>query len=82
MNIPNGLMHKFYRHKISNKLYNVIGVGKLTSNPTKYVVIYHQMYNNINLKNNSTILPIGSIWVRDIFEFNDKMEPCEIKNKD
>lgn len=75
----NNVMHKFYKHKISGKLYNVIGVGRLTVEPHKYVVIYRQLYNS-NLKNDdSVILPVGSIWVRDIFEFNDKMEPYKVK---
>lgn len=87
-----GIMHKFYKHKNSGKIYNVIGVGRLTNDPCKYVVVYRQMYDSVLSSKDNTIksdmvkgnrkpviLPVGSIWVRDIFEFVEKMEPCEIK---
>ena len=76
MSITNGIMHKFYKHKISGKLYDVMGVGRLVDKPDKLVVVYRQMYDSTLYHSKPIIpLPIGSIWVRDIFDFNEKMEP-------
>lgn len=78
----NNVMHKFYRHKTGGKIYNVIGIGRLTSDPSNYVVIYRQLYDSTLKNNKSVILPVGSIWVRNLFEFNDKMEPYELNEKE
>lgn len=58
-----------YRHAISRKLYNVIGVGRSVENPNKRIVIYKQMYAS-KLRGTDEPLPIGSIWTRDLDDFD------------
>ena len=59
-----------YTHIKTDKLYNVLSVGRLTNKPEQQVVIYAQMYES-KLKGTDISLPISSIWVRNIEEFND-----------
>lgn len=69
--IPNGT----YKY-LNGLLYNVIGCGRLTSDPSKIVVIYEQLYDSM-LRGTTTKLPIGSVWVRDLEEFVIKFEKVD-----
>lgn len=52
-------------------LYSVIGLGRSVDNPNVQIVVYEQLYNN-RLRNTNIILEQGSIWTRDLDEFNNK----------
>ena len=64
-NILKGL----YIHKSSGKKYNVIGIGRSVDCPYKTVVIYEQLYDG-HMRGTNIELPVGSLWVRDLNEFN------------
>ncbi len=65
-NITTGL----YKHIKTDKLYNVLSVGRLTNKPDQQVVIYAQLYES-KLRGTNTCLPLNSYWVRNIEEFSD-----------
>lgn len=65
-NITKGL----YKHVKTQKLYNVISVGRLTNKPEHQVVIYAQLYES-KLRGTDTKIPLNSYWVRNIEEFSD-----------
>ena len=60
-----------YRNIKNNMLYSVIGLGRSVDNPNVQIVVYEQLYNN-RLRNTNIILEQGSIWTRDLDEFNNK----------
>ena len=64
-------MRGIYRNIKNNKLYSVIGLGRSVDNPNVQIVVYEQLYNN-RLRNTNIILGQGSIWTRDLDEFNNK----------
>ena len=57
-----------YKHYKGNN-YNVLGVGRSTNNPMKQYVVYEQLYDN-KIKDTNIDLPRGSIWIRELEEFN------------
>lgn len=71
MNAIKGL----YRHTSSNGVYKVLGIGRLVNNPNKKMVIYEQLNSSI-LRGTNTVLPKGSMWIR---EYNDFMSPNKFK---
>jgi len=52
----------FYRH-FKGAVYEVIGVGRDTSDPTKEIVIYRSIVDSD--------FKAGTIWCRPLEEFND-----------
>lgn len=64
-------MRGIYRNIKNNMLYSVIGLGRSVDNPNVQIVVYEQLYNN-RLRNTNIILGQGSIWTRDLDEFNNK----------
>lgn len=64
-------MRGIYRNIKNNMLYSVIGLGRSVDNPNVQIVVYEQLYNN-RLRNTNIILEQGSIWTRDLDEFNNK----------
>ena len=63
-----------WRHGKNGNLYEIVGIGRLVENPNNECVIYKQLYTS-NLRDSlGTILPIGSIWVRDIDSFLERFE--------
>lgn len=58
-----------YRHlKHPGKLYFVDGLARSVNNPKKISVIYTQQYNSV-LKGTDTNLPKGTMWIRDLDNF-------------
>lgn len=64
-------MRGIYKNIKNNMLYSVIGLGRSVDNPNVQIVVYEQLYNN-RLRNTNIILEQGSIWTRDLDEFNNK----------
>ena len=64
-------MRGIYRNIKNNMLYSVIGLGRSVDNPNVQIVVYEQLYNN-RLRDTNIILGQGSIWTRDLDEFNSK----------
>lgn len=65
------LLPGLYKHIASNKTYRVINTGRLTKSPDSIVVVYEQL-DGTQLRDSDTILPKGSLWIRDYNEFIDK----------
>lgn len=64
-------MRGIYKNIKNNMLYSVIGLARSTNNPNVQIVVYEQLYNN-RLRNTNIILGQGSVWTRDLDEFNNK----------
>ena len=58
-----------YKHVVSGKMYNVLGVGRHVGDVNKMLVMYEQMYES-RLRGSDVVLPIGHLWVRDVEDFN------------
>ncbi|QKF94816.1 DUF1653 protein [Fadolivirus algeromassiliense] len=67
------ILKGLYRHTTSSRLYNVIGVGRSVENPNKQIVIYEQLYDS-KLKGTDIPLPLGSLWTRDLDDFNSMID--------
>jgi hypothetical protein len=66
-----------FKHLRTGRLYRFIGYGRSVENPQVRQVIYKQLYRSkLNeagvIKAGSTILPYGSIWVRERSDFRTK----------
>lgn len=59
MSLAKGL----YRHQISGKLFNVIGVGRRVEEPHKQVIIYKPFHDT---QQYDTDVPQSDIWVKDM----------------
>jgi hypothetical protein len=64
-------LHGVYKHIKTNHLYEVIGIGKAVTNVGSDFVIYKQLYAG-TLKGTDLPMPIGSIWIREKFDFECK----------
>ena len=65
-----------YRNLKNLKLYEVINVGRHVKNPNNISVIYRQLYSS-KLRDTNEILNYGSIWIRDLEDFNNKFAPLK-----
>jgi len=67
-----------YRHIKNQQLYFVDGIARDVANPNRLAVIYTQLYDS-QLRTSSKVeqpinLPKGSMWMRNIDDFNKKFE--------
>lgn len=58
-----------YCHTKTNNLYKVLGTGRSVENPHKQVVVYEQIGES-KLRDTNILLPNGSLWTRDLDDFN------------
>ena len=65
-----------FRHIKTTQLYYVEGTARAVTNPTKLVVVYSQQYDS-TLRGTDVKLPVGSLWTRDIDDFNEKFEKVD-----
>jgi hypothetical protein len=78
-----------YKHIKTQKLYFVDGVARDVTNPQKISVVYTQLYDSklktrchsrpsgtqVELPEDKSVdLPKGSMWLRDVDDFNKKFE--------
>ena len=66
-----------YKHIKTTRLYEVVEVGRHVDNPDKFVVIYKQPFIS-KLHGTETVLPQGTIWIRECDDFLDKFVPFNI----
>jgi hypothetical protein len=64
-----------FQHIKSGNRYLVIGIGRSVDAPEKKLVVYKQLYISV-LKNSNIQLPVGSIWTRDLNDFEKKFKRC------
>jgi hypothetical protein len=62
-----------YQHLRTQKYYFVEGFARDVTNPNKLSVVYTQLYDS-NLKGTDIRLPIGSMWLRNVDDFQTKFE--------
>jgi hypothetical protein len=72
MNFSRGL----YQHLRTKNLYFVDGLARNVDNPNKLTVVYTQLYDS-DLKGTDIKLPTGSMWLRDIDDFQNKFTKIE-----
>lgn len=64
-----------YQHLRTGGIYFVNGCARDVTNPNKISIVYSQLYES-KLKNTDTNLPRGSMWIRDINDFENKFKKC------
>lgn len=62
-----------FQHIKTGKRYLVIGIGRSVNAPEKKIVVYKQLYVS-TLKNTNISLPVGTIWIRDLIDFEKKFK--------
>ena len=65
-----------YRHIRTGKTYFAEGTARHVSNPNKLSVVYCQKYEG-KLDETDTKLPVGTMWIRDTYDFSTKFERVE-----
>ena len=79
MSIARGI----YRHVSSYGSFKVHGLARCHSNPEKAVVVYSQQYNDILSGSDKLVhLPYGTLWTRDLDDFNKRFELVEEEIKE
>lgn len=58
-------------HKVTQKLYKLVGYGRLVSRPNKEYAIYEQMHDS-KLRETGEVLKKGTIWIRESKDFDNK----------
>ena len=79
----------YYIHSKSQRVYEVIGTARSVEAPAIRLVVYKQLEESV-LKHTNIVLPAGSLWTRDIDEFNAvidtkgtrRFEECSILYKE
>lgn len=66
-------MNTIFKHLKSGNHYILIGVGRSVDHPHKLVAVYKQLYDS-KLFGTSVQLPYGSIWTRDLNDFEKKFK--------
>ena|SRR5437868_7010416 len=71
-----------FKHLKTHHLYDVIGIGKLKTQPEIPYIVYKQLYESV-LKGTNIHLPYGSFWFREPEEFKQKFikNPYECTTK-
>jgi hypothetical protein len=71
------LIGKFFIHKRTCRLYKVINIARNANNPFQKYVVYEQLQNSVLMKPGTSIplitivkLPRGSVWIRNLSEWN------------
>lgn len=70
MSIARGI----YRHVSHYGSFKVHGLARCHRNPEKMVVVYSQQYNDILRSEKLVHLPHGTMWTRDLDDFNKRFE--------
>jgi len=65
-----------YCHLKSGKLYFAEGIARHAERPGKLSVVYCQKYEGA-LRENGTKTPVGTMWIRDLEDFNTKFEKVD-----
>jgi hypothetical protein len=72
-----------YKHLASRAYYEVMAISRCVSHPTQFSVVYKSLDPSV-LRNSSPpiYLPVGTIWHRDIEDFQRKFIPYGNENTD
>lgn len=66
-------MRGIFRNKKNGMYYYVKSIARSVETPNNYVVVYEQLYNS-KLRGTNIPLSKGSVWTRDIIEFDNKFK--------
>lgn len=65
-----------YRHLKTGQMYFAEGLARHTHTPGKLSVVYCQKYEGV-IREVGTKTPVGTMWIRDLEDFNLKFEKVE-----
>lgn len=72
------IVQGIYRHIKSLKIFKVHSIARNHLSPTNYIVVYSQEYDDILRDSKSPVkLPKGTMWARDLKDFESKFEPVK-----
>ena len=64
-------MRGIFKNKKNNMYYYVKSLGRCVKTPDNVIVVYEQLYNS-KLRGTDILLKKGTVWTRDLIEFEDK----------
>lgn len=77
--MSNTVVPGLFKHLKTGKLYSVLGTARLVENPDKKMIVYLQNYTSV-LRGTDEILPMSSMWLREVDDFKEKFE--QIRSRD